>query len=96
MYTPVDRLICIPVAVPFAVSTATPVSTRLGFPSAFAPSRAQCRLVFVVVAYSSTSGYVPDNEVQPKLHRLAAQRLIISFECHPFLSGRSDKPAGLP
>jgi hypothetical protein len=43
--------------------------------------------------FTSTPGYVPDNEVQPKLHGLAAQRLIISFECHPFLSGRSDESA---
>jgi hypothetical protein len=53
-------------------------------------------LVFVVVAYSSTSDYVPDNEVQPKLHDLAAQRLIISFEYHPFLSGRSGVSADSP
>jgi hypothetical protein len=40
-------------------------------------------LVFVVVAYSSTSDYVPDNEVQPKLHDLAAQRLIIFLRVPP-------------
>ena len=65
------------------------------FPKSFGP-RGPMPFGFCSGGFTSTPGYVPDNEVQPKLHGLAAQRLIISFECHPFLSGRSDESADSP
>jgi hypothetical protein len=55
---------------------------------------------FCCGGFSSTAGYVPGNEASVRLAPVEATYAslwpFLSSGCHPFLSGRSRKPRGLP
>src|ERR671929_1127490 len=91
MYTSLDRLICIPAARPLRFRL-----TRRSSPDSVARtvalSQAQCvwfLLWWLFLHPRLRSGQRGADESA----RLAAQRLIISLKCHPFLSGRSGASA---